>query len=110
MKIAVPANGKFISSHFGHCASFKIFDIENKAIIGQISVDAPGEHKPGELPKLLKDHGVNVIIAGGLGQKAIEIFNGWGIKMVVGASGLIEKAINDFLNGTLDGGDNACSH
>ncbi len=110
MKITVPANGKFISSHFGHCVNFKVFEIENNTIGKQTTIDHVGEHKPGVLPQLLKEHGVNLIIADGIGQKAIELFNSWGIQVITGVNGLIESAIKQFIAGTLQGGDNGCSH
>jgi len=37
MKIAFPADGKVISGHFGHCAEFKVFDIDDKRILSFVS-------------------------------------------------------------------------
>jgi predicted Fe-Mo cluster-binding NifX family protein len=111
MKIAFPANGKVISDHFGHCANFKIFEMgDNKSIINQSTIEAPSVHQPGVLPKILQEQGVDVVIVGGIGQKAIELFNESDIKVVTGVSGLIEKALENFLNGTLQNGENICSH
>jgi predicted Fe-Mo cluster-binding NifX family protein len=111
MKIAFPANGKVISSHFGHCVSFKVFDIDDdKAIVNQSTIENPGEHKPGVLPGVLQQYEINVLIADGIGQKAINLFNEMGIKVITGASGLIEDVLRRFLNDTLQDGGNICNH
>ena len=111
MKIAFPANGKVISDHFGHCANFKVFEVDdNKMIVSQSTIENPGEHQPGVLPKMLQEHGIEVVIAGGIGQKAVSLFNENGIKVISGASGLIEAALKHFLNGALQDGGNICSH
>ncbi|MCK4870950.1 MAG: NifB/NifX family molybdenum-iron cluster-binding protein [Gammaproteobacteria bacterium] len=110
MKIALPANGKEIASHFGHCACFEIFNVENNIIGEKTTVNSVGEHKPGVLPQLLKDNGVNLIIADGIGQKAVQLFNSWGIEVIVGVRGLLEDAIARYLDGNLQGGSNGCSH
>jgi len=111
MKIAFPANGRVISSHFGHCAGFRFFDIDNnKIIVNQSTIENPGEHKPGVLPKVLQKHGINVLIVDGIGQKAINLFNEMGIKVITGVSGLIEEALRRFLNGILRDSGNICNH
>ncbi|MBN2689117.1 MAG: NifB/NifX family molybdenum-iron cluster-binding protein [Gammaproteobacteria bacterium] len=110
MKIAIPANDKFIAKHFGHCPIFKVFSIEDQKITAEPSIENPGNHQPGVIPLLLKHHEIDVIIAGGMGQKAINFFNDMNIKVIVGVSGLIENILNQFINGTLESGDNSCHH
>ena len=110
MKIAIPANDQITSEHFGHCASFKVFETENNKILSQSTIENPENHTPGMLPQLLKDNGINLVIAGGIGLKAINIFNEAGIKVITGASGSIEDILNHFFDGTLQDGENICSH
>ena len=111
MKIAFPANGKVVSSHFGHCVAFRVFEVDNnKTVINQSTIENPGEHKPGVLPQVLQKHGIGVVIANGIGQKAINLFNRMGIKVITGANGLIDEILRRFLNGTLQDGGNICSH
>ena len=100
MKIAVPANGKIIWEHFGHCESFLIYDVENGEIVKEESVANPG-HRPGFLPNFLADMGVNVIIAGGMGGGAVAIFEERNVEIVVGASGDAKAAVIAYLNGEL---------
>ena len=85
MKIAVASEGKMVTGHFGHCESFNIFEVENNRIVKNESIPNPG-HKPGFLPNFLNDMGVKVIISGGMGGGAIEIFNEKDIEVITGAT------------------------
>jgi predicted Fe-Mo cluster-binding NifX family protein len=112
MKIAIPlADGK-LTMHFGHCASFAILEVDDqtKKILSSEEIAAP-PHEPGLLPPWLAQRGANMIIAGGMGQRAQELFAREGIQVVVGAPPeLPEKLIADFFSGTLQTGVNACDH
>ncbi len=107
MKIAVASDGKKVSEHFGHCGGFAIFETENKQITGSQFIPNPG-HKPGFLPNFLNDKGVNVIIAGGMGGGAIDIFNEKGIKVITGATGDAEDAVSSYLKGQLHSTESVC--
>ncbi|MBN2189443.1 MAG: NifB/NifX family molybdenum-iron cluster-binding protein [Chitinispirillaceae bacterium] len=112
MKIAVPvANGKF-SLHFGHCEKFVIADVDETAkIITGEEESTPPSHEPGMLPKWLNEKGVNVIIAGGMGMRAQQLFTQYGIKVVVGAPAENpQTVVLNYLKGTLATGTNICDH
>lgn len=100
MKIAVASEVKNVAEHFGHCANFMIYDVENGRIINEESVPNPG-HKPGFLPNFLADRGVNVIISGGMGGGAVSIFNERNVEVVVGTSGDSRTAVQKYLRGEL---------
>ena len=112
MKIAIPlAEGK-LTMHFGHCASFALVEVDaqTKKIVKREDIDAP-PHQPGLLPPWLAKRGATVIIAGGMGQRAQELFGQQGIQVVVGAPcDTPEIIVNNFLAGTLKVGDNVCDH
>ena len=75
MKIAIPlANGK-LAMHFGHCEQFALLDVDEttKKITGRENI-VPPPHEPGLLPKWLAERGANLIIAGGMGQRALMLF------------------------------------
>ena len=74
MKIAIASTNKEVAGHFGHCEGFEIFEIENNSITKEYFIANPG-HKPGFLPVFLKENGVDIIIAGGIGGGAIDLFN-----------------------------------
>jgi len=112
MRIAIPlAQGK-LSLHFGHCDQFAIFDIDEnlKKVINRKDATPPA-HEPGMLPRWLHENNVNVIIAGGIGQRAQQLFTENDIKVVVGASsGEPEELVSAYLRDTLETGDNICDH
>ncbi|HNZ50379.1 MAG TPA: NifB/NifX family molybdenum-iron cluster-binding protein [Bacilli bacterium] len=100
LKIAVASDNGMVTEHFGHCEGFMIFDTEDNKIIKSETLVNPG-HRPGFLPNFLADRGVNVIISGGMGGGAIDIFNERNVEVVVGASGSAQTAVEKYLKGEL---------
>lgn len=107
MKIAVASENEMVTEHFGHCINFNIFETENDQIVTSESILNPG-HKPGFLPNFLNDMGVNVIISGGMGGGAIDIFNEKGIEVIVGARGHAKIATEQYLQGMLQSTGSVC--
>lgn len=107
MKIAVAAMGTAVAGHFGHCENFIFFDTQDGKILSEQSVPNPG-HRPGFLPNFLADHGAQVVIAGGMGGGAVEIFNERGVQVVVGAQGDARAAVQAFLAGELVSTGSVC--
>lgn len=107
MKIAVACEGNLVAEHFGHCEGFAIFEAENIQLKSKDFIPNPG-HKPGFLPVFLHDKGVNVIISGGMGSGAVDIFNGKGIEVITGASGAAEKMVKCYLKGELKSIGSVC--
>ena len=107
MKIAVAGEGKNVTEHFGHCVNFLIYSVENGNITNEESIPNPG-HKPGFLPNFLADRGVNVIISGGMGGGAVDIFNERNVEVVVGASGDAKTAVLNYLKGELKTTGSVC--
>jgi len=107
MKIAIASEGNMVTSHFGHCENFNVFEVDNNKIIKSASVPNPG-HRPGYLPNFLADMGVNVIISGGMGGGAVEIFNERGIEVIVGASGPAKTAALSYMQGLLKSTGSVC--
>lgn len=108
MKIAVASDGVTISEHFGHCAVFLIYHIESGAIRKVETVEPPA-HKPGVIPNFLSDLGVQAVIAGGMGQGALSIFDEKGIEVITGAQGMAESAVSLYLAGKLSSSGSVCS-
>ena len=112
MRIAIPVAQDRLSPHFGHCDQFAIFDIDDnlKKIINRNDAIPPA-HAPGVLPKWLHENNVSVIIAGGMGQRAQQLFAQNDIEVVIGATtGSPEELVSAYLGGTLETGDNICDH
>lgn len=110
MRFAIPmADGK-LSPHFGHCESFALVDAEDGKILGRQDLPAP-EHQPGLLPRWLAEREANVIIAGGMGRRALDLFAEQGIEAIVGAPREEPEAlVRSYLDGTLQAGENVCDH
>ena len=112
MTIAIPlANGR-LAQHFGHCERFALVDVDNstRTIRGIALVDAP-PHEPGRLPSWLQQRGVDTVIAGGMGQRAQQLFAQCGIRVIVGAPAEThDTLVSQYLNGTLEPGQNLCDH
>lgn len=107
MIIAVACEGASVTEHFGHCESFMLFDTEGGAIKSAVSLPNPG-HRPGFLPKFLKAQGAEVILSGGMGGGAIDIFNELGVQVVTGASGEARQAVESYLRGKLVSSGTVC--
>lgn len=106
-KIAVASDKGMVTEHFGHCENFIIFDTENEQIIKQETLANPG-HKPGFLPNFLADYGVDLIISGGMGGGAIDIFNERNVEVLVGAKGSAKEVVEAYLQGSLESTGSAC--
>ncbi|MBN2041472.1 MAG: NifB/NifX family molybdenum-iron cluster-binding protein [Spirochaetes bacterium] len=112
MKIAIPLANGALCMHFGHCEQFALVeaDTENKKITSTEFVTPPA-HEPGLLPRWLSEKGAKCIIAGGMGGRAVEIFNSHNIKVITGAQPDVpEKIVEAYLNNTLVTGQNTCDH
>jgi predicted Fe-Mo cluster-binding NifX family protein len=109
MKVAIATEGNQVSAHFGRCQCYTIFDVDGNEIKGKSTVDTPG-HQPGMLPRFLNDRGVDIVIAGGMGPKAQNLFGALNIQPIIGITGNVDDVIRDFVNGALEGGESLCDH
>ena len=81
--IAIPTAGGKLCAHFGHCEQFALVETEDGKIKGT-SMQTPPPHEPGVLPKWLHEQGVNIVLAGGLGARAKQLFEESGVKVFTG--------------------------
>jgi ATP-binding protein involved in chromosome partitioning len=110
--IAVPITGGRLCTHFGHCEWFALVEVDtvNRRVLGSRQLDPP-VHQPGVLPRWLHEQGVNLVIAGGMGRRAQDIFAAQGIEVIVGAPvELPDRIVQTYLDGSLEPGENACDH
>ena len=112
MKIAIPLAAGRLCMHFGHCEQFALVDVaEKNGNATQTTLVTPPPHEPGLLPRWLHEQGATVIIAGGMGQRAQQLFGQSGVKVVVGApSETPETLVSAYLDGSLQCGGNTCDH
>ena len=109
-RIAIPTAKGMLSPHFGGSEYFTIIDVEKGKIIKENKLQVP-VHTTGSFPNFLADNNVNTIIVGGVGGKAIEIFNARNIEVYMGASvKLPAELVIDLLSGKLVLRGNSCNH
>ena len=110
MKFAIPlAEGK-LTAHFGHCQEFALVDVEDNEIKNTETM-VPPPHEPGVLPRWLHELGTNVIIAGGMGARALDLFAQNGINVLTGAPSLTpEELVQQYLDNSLRTNANVCDH
>lgn len=120
MKIALPTHENQIDSHFGHCEYFTVFTIDDngKSIIGHDIVESPaGCGCKSNIAFILADMGVTMMLAGNMGDGAVNVLKNAGIDVLRGCAGDVKEVALAWLNGTLaDSGvschahDHECSH
>lgn len=109
-RIAIPLENGVLCSHFGHCEQFAIIDADNNTISSE-SLITPPPHEPGLLPAWLAEKEVTDVIAGGMGQRAIDLFNKQNINVFVGAQLKSPgELVSDLLSDSLLAGANYCDH
>jgi ATP-binding protein involved in chromosome partitioning len=112
MKVAIPVTYGRLSAHFGHCEQFALVDVD--ASSGEVQATeyvVPPPHEPGLLPRWLHEQDVEVIIARGMGCRALELFSQKGIKVVVGARCQpVQDTVTDYFRGNLEADENPCDH
>ena len=107
---AVPTVNGQLTEHFGHCEKFAIVEIEDNKVINEEFLTPP-VHQPGVYPKFLADYGVEAIIAGGMGQKAQQLFAQNNIEVCFGVKAdTPKKLVESYLNSSLKTGENFCDH
>jgi Mrp family chromosome partitioning ATPase/predicted Fe-Mo cluster-binding NifX family protein len=109
-KVAVPVADGVLCNHFGHCEKFAVLQVVDGQV-GAAELHVPPPHEPGVLPRWLGELGVNLIIAGGMGQRALSLFTEQGIRVITGAPNLApDTLVKQYLAGNLVTGPNVCDH
>ncbi|EXJ14177.1 NifB/NifX family molybdenum-iron cluster-binding protein [Imhoffiella purpurea] len=101
-----------MSMHFGHCSHFVLaqIDSDNKIASAEVHPNPYAErHEPGQIPEFIKSLGADVVVAGGMGAKAIQWFNNLGIEVVTGARSGVAETLDAYLDGMV-AGVSECKH
>ncbi len=110
MKIAIPTENEKLCSHFGHCESFTFAEVnpETKEILN-IETRVPEEGISCQSANWISEQGANIILAGGMGARPLEIFSRNGVQVISGCPELpIKELITSYLDSSLVRGENAC--
>ena len=110
MKIAISVETNdglesIIAHHFGRCPHFAVVNVDENEIQSVEVIDNPfyTGHQPGQVPKFIREQNADVMLSEGMGRRAIDIFQQFGIQTATGASGNVRSAIESYLNGELHG-------
>lgn len=112
MKIALPSQNDIIDSHFGHCEYFTVFTVSGTEIISQETVPSPsGCGCKSNIASILAEMGVTIMLAGNMGDGAVNVLNNSGIDVVRGCTGNVREVALTWLAGNLtDSGDSCHEH
>ena len=111
MKIAVPTRDGHIDDHFGHCAYYTIFDIENGQIIATSRLESPeGCGCKSGIAADMEKIGIEVMLAGNMGEGAKNKLESHNIKVIRGCRGDIEMVVRAYLIGLIKDSGEGCSH
>jgi len=112
MKVAIPTREGQVDDHFGHCESYTIFLLENGKVSNEETYTAPkGCGCKSNVAPLLAHMGVKIMLAGNMGEGALQVLNSSGIEVIRGCSGNVKDVINDYLKGSVsDSGIGCHSH
>ena len=107
-RIAISANDNrglesAVSNHFGRCPYFIIAEIEENTIKSVEALENPffHNHRPGQVPGFIHSHNVDVMLTGGMGHRAVDFFQQYGIQPITGAAGTVQQTLDRYLNGEI---------
>ena len=112
IKFAIPTKNNLVDDHFGHCEYYTIFSIDDKKeIVGEEIYEAPqGCGCKSDVAMVLKEKGVTTMLAGNLGQGALNKIVAAGIDVYRGCKGDVKFVAGQFLSGELTDSGLTCSH
>ena len=108
VKIAVPLQNGKVSGHFGHPDFFSLLSVDSSSneILDE-TLRTPPPHEPGRLPMWLAEQGVDVVLAGGIGQRAVSLLESRGIEVRTGVPLMsTSEVVQLWLDGKLEAGGN----
>jgi predicted Fe-Mo cluster-binding NifX family protein len=113
MKIALPSYQNQVDEHFGHCEYFTVFTVdERNRIISQETITPPqGCGCKSNIAQTLAGMGVKLMLAGNMGQGAVNILGMNGIQVLRGCSGDVKDVVENWLAGAVkDSGLSCAAH
>ncbi|MCX6232037.1 MAG: NifB/NifX family molybdenum-iron cluster-binding protein [Bacteroidetes bacterium] len=100
MKIAIPTRGNLVDGHFGHCEMYSVFTInDNKIIETEILPSLVGCGCKSNIASVLYEKGVSIMLAGNMGEGAMNVLNMHNIEVIRGCSGDVNAVAEAYING-----------
>jgi predicted Fe-Mo cluster-binding NifX family protein len=113
MKVALPTRGNVIDDHFGHCEAYTVFTIDAKSTIEKTELlpSPQGCGCKSNISSILQEIGVSVMLAGNMGNGALNVLQSHGIDVYRGCAGDVRQVTEAFLAGKIgDSGKGCKSH
>ncbi|MBQ2248473.1 MAG: NifB/NifX family molybdenum-iron cluster-binding protein [Tidjanibacter sp.] len=111
MKIAIPTREGRVDDHFGHCDHYTIFTVENNTIVESSTLPSPqGCGCKSNIATTLREMGVEVMLAGNMGEGALNILTRNNIRVIRGCTGDINILVQTFLRGFVFDSGVGCDH
>ena len=111
-KIAVPTKENQVDDHFGHCDAYTVFSVNQKNQIegAEIVTSPAGCGCKSNIATTLHQMGVTMMLAGNMGDGALNKLNNNGIDVLRGCTGNVRVVVENYLSGkTVDSGI-GCRH
>lgn len=110
MKITIPTRNNEVDDHFGHCDYYTIYEIDDqKNILSKELLRTQGGCGcKSNVAGILKEMGVTVMLAGNMGQGALNMLLAHNIKVIRGCHGSTEDLISPYLQGEISDSDIIC--
>jgi len=111
MKIAIPTKGNMVNDHFGHCEMYTVISADDNLKITNTEIlpSPQGCGCKSNIAATFRQMGVSIMLAGGIGEGAINVLNRYGINVVRGCSGDVSKLVKFYLEGKLTDSGVSCS-
>ncbi len=111
MKIAIPTRDNNVDNHFGHCAYYSIFDVEDGKVVSQERLEAPqGCGCKSNIASILKEMNVELMLAGDMGMGAKQKLEASGINVIRGCSGMVGLVLAAYIAGRIQDSGIGCNH
>lgn len=111
-KIAIPTRDNVVDSHFGHCEFYTVLTVgQDNQIVSSETIPSPqGCGCKSNIAGVLEEKGVNIMLAGNMGQGALNVLSAHHIQVIRGCSGPIAEVANAYLKGEIKDSGEGCHH
>jgi len=110
MKIAIPTRGTVVDDHFGHCEVYTIITADkNGKLIRSENLPSPqGCGCKSDIASVLQQLDVSVMLAGNMGNGALNVLTSHGIQVFRGNSGDVHQLAEAYLLGEISDSGVGC--
>lgn len=110
MKIAVPTRGRIVDNHFGHCEVFTVFTIHENQVSDISLIPSPnGCGCKSNIASVLREEGVELMLAGNMGDGALNTLKRQQIEVVRGCQGDAFQLVEAYLHNEIEDCGESCS-